>query len=86
LQHPDVLAVQQNILAACVRHGVAAGIHVLSLGDEQLQRRLAEGFRFIACGIDTLFIQQGCRAMLEQFSSRHNGKTAEVNRLQIAIT
>jgi 2-dehydro-3-deoxyglucarate aldolase len=85
LQHPDVLAVQQNILAACLRHGVAAGIHVLSVEDEQLQQRLAEGFRFIACGIDTLFIQHGCRAMLEQVATQNIEKITPKGQLRVVL-
>jgi len=32
---------------------------------DEVRRRLGEGFRFIACGIDTLFIREGCRQMLK---------------------
>jgi 2-keto-3-deoxy-L-rhamnonate aldolase RhmA len=69
LSHPDVLAAQQEILAACLRHGVAPGIHVVPVDAKELKRRVEQGFRFVACGIDTLFIQYGCRAMLSHFSS-----------------
>lgn len=68
LAHPDVLAAQQAILDACRRHGVAPGIFVPIEADE-VERRVAQGFRFIACGIDTVFIQQGCRAMLKKRAS-----------------
>ncbi len=64
-QHPDVLAVQGKILDACKRRGVAPGIHVVSVDKQELARRIAQGFRFIACGLDTMFIQHGCRAMLK---------------------
>jgi len=30
-----------------------------------VRRRIRQGFRFIACGIDTLFVREGCRAMLK---------------------
>jgi len=69
LSHADVLAAQQEILAACLRHGVAPGLHVVSVDAEELKRRVTQGFRFLACGIDTLFIQHGCRAMLSHLSS-----------------
>jgi hypothetical protein len=29
-----------------------------------LDRRIEAGYRFIACGLDTLFIMQGCGQML----------------------
>lgn len=64
-QHPDVAAAQQTILKACQRHGVAPGLHVVSVDADEVRARIAEGFRFIACGIDTLFIREGCRSMLK---------------------
>lgn len=64
LTHPDVLQAQQNILDACARNHVAPGIHVVPVDAGEVQRRLTQGFRFIACGLDTLFIQEGCRKML----------------------
>jgi 2-keto-3-deoxy-L-rhamnonate aldolase RhmA len=64
LQHPEVLAAQQKVLTACLRHGVAPGIHVVSTEPEELQHCLGQGFRFVACGLDTLYLQQGCRKML----------------------
>ena len=65
LNHPDVLAAQQTILDACRRQNVAAGIHVVPVDADEVRRRLDAGFRFIACGIDTLFIREGCRQMLK---------------------
>jgi len=65
LQHPDVLAAQETILDACRRRQVAAGIHVVPVDAGEVQRRIQQGFRFIACGIDTLFVREGCRTMLK---------------------
>ena len=65
LQHPDVLAAQAVILDACQRHHVAPGIHVVSVAPEEVRQRMAQGFRFIPCGIDTLFVREGCRTMLK---------------------
>jgi len=64
LEHPDVRAAQQAILAACRKQNVAAGIHIVSVDAAEVRRRRAEGFRFIVCGIDTLFVREGCRQML----------------------
>ncbi len=66
LDHPRVVAAQQTILDACRRQGVAAGIHVVAIDPDALQDRIAAGYRFIACGLDTLFIMHGCRHMLGQ--------------------
>jgi 2-dehydro-3-deoxyglucarate aldolase len=64
LDHPDVLAAQASILDACLASGVAPGIHVVPVDPDEVRRRLDQGFRFIPCGLDTLFIREGCRRML----------------------
>jgi 2-dehydro-3-deoxyglucarate aldolase len=65
LQHPDVLAAQQVVFDACRRHNVAPGIHVAPVDPDDLKRRLAQGFLFVPCGIDTSFVREGCRIMLK---------------------
>ena len=60
ISHPDVLEAQQTLLAACKRHGVPAGIHVVPVDGNEVSRRIDEGFRFIACGIDTEFLAIRC--------------------------
>ena len=71
LDHVDLLSAQQKLVDACKMHNVPAGIHVVSVDNAQLKKRIEQGMRFIACGIDTLFIRHGCRIMLEGF--RENG-------------
>ena len=65
LDHPEVRAAQQAIFEACQRQKVAAGIHVVPVDPGEVRRRVEAGFRFIACGVDTLFIREGCRRVLE---------------------
>ena len=65
LDHPGVRAAQQAVLDACQRQKVAAGIHVVAVDPEEVRRRVEAGYRFVACGIDTLFIREGCRRMLK---------------------
>ena len=69
--HPDVLAAQQTLLAACQRHGVPAGIHVVPVDGDEVSRRIGQGFRFIACGIDTEFLLFAARHMLQEVE-RHD--------------
>ena len=64
LDHPDVQAAQQTILDACKKQGVAAGIHVVAVDPDEVRRRIEQGFRFVACSLDTAFIIHGCRAIL----------------------
>ncbi|MDD4869392.1 MAG: aldolase/citrate lyase family protein [Kiritimatiellae bacterium] len=65
LYHPDVLAAQQMILDACKRQNVVAGIHLVQADPESVRQRIDQGFRFIAGGIDTLFIREGCQQVLK---------------------
>ncbi len=64
LDHPDVQSAQREILDACRRHGVAPGIHVVSVDPDEIRRHVELGFRFVPCGLDTLFLMEGCRAVL----------------------
>ncbi len=64
LNDPEVVAAQQRILGACRAHGVAAGIHVVPIDPQQVRQRVAEGFCFVACGLDTGMLIHGCRTML----------------------
>ena len=66
LDDPRVLAAEQKILAACCRHGVAPGYHVVAPERRRIDERIAAGYRFIGCSLDTHFIMQGCRDMLHQ--------------------
>jgi 2-keto-3-deoxy-L-rhamnonate aldolase RhmA len=58
------LAAQASILEACLESGVAPGLHVVPVDPAEVRRRLDQGFRFLPCGLDTLFIREGCRRML----------------------
>lgn len=69
LDHPEVLTAQQTILDACKARGIPAGIHVVAVDRAALKRRIEQGFRFLACGIDTEFIMAGCRTMLRDIKA-----------------
>lgn len=64
LDHPDVLAARESLLRASLRHGVAPGFHVVPTEPDRVRDAVKAGFRFIALGLDTHFIIDGCRRML----------------------
>jgi len=66
LDHPDVLAAEQKILAACRRQNIAPGYHVVPPERQRIDERIAAGYRFIGCSLDTHFIMHGCRALLKR--------------------
>jgi 2-dehydro-3-deoxyglucarate aldolase len=49
----DALA---RIAATCRDHGIACGLHVVAPDAKMLERRVAEGYRFIAYSIDAVFL------------------------------
>jgi len=53
---PAFIAALESIRTRCREYGVACGIHVVAPDRAELQQRLAEGYRFIAYSIDTVFL------------------------------
>lgn len=65
LDHPEVAAAQEKVLDACRRHGIPAGIHCVPMRSELVQQRIDDGYRFIACSMDTEMLMHGCREILK---------------------
>lgn len=55
--HPDFTAALNLIEAKAKAHGLAPGIHVVQPDANVARARIAEGYTFIAYGIDSLFLQ-----------------------------
>jgi len=53
-----------RVSEACAQAGKSAGIHVVIPTPEGIAEALANGFTFIAVGVDTIFLDQGARAAL----------------------
>lgn len=62
--HPRMIEAEQEILAACQRHGVAAGIHIVQPDSAALAQRRQAGYRFIAYSLDITFLMTACRQAL----------------------
>jgi 2-dehydro-3-deoxyglucarate aldolase len=54
--HPDFTSLVSRILAKAQLHRIAGGIHVVAPSREQLEQRLAEGYRFLAYSIDAVML------------------------------
>lgn len=54
--HPDFVSVMQSIQDACKKHGARMGLHIVKPDARALQREIAAGSRFIAYGIDSVFL------------------------------
>ena len=59
--HPDFIAVMQRIQDTCSRHGAKMGVHVVEPDPTELVRRVQQGYRFIAYGIDAVFLWQSAQ-------------------------
>ena len=66
LDDPQVLAAERKILAACRRQGIAPGYHVVPPERARIDERLAAGYRFIGCSLDTQLLMHGCRMLLRK--------------------
>ncbi|MCW5548212.1 MAG: hypothetical protein KIT44_04540 [Opitutaceae bacterium] len=58
--HPDYVAARAQILAACARHSVTPGIHVIQPDVAQAKARIAEGYRFLAYSLDIAMLTTAC--------------------------
>ena len=54
--HPDVKAAMQRIVDACARNNARMGLHIVKPDPDELQRQIEAGSRFIAYGIDSVFL------------------------------
>lgn len=53
-----------QVAAACRRAGKAAGIHVVIPSAQAIEQAIAEGFTFVALGVDTVFLRDAARQAL----------------------
>lgn len=56
-EHPDFTGAMQSILSRARNSGVPVGIHVVEPSRMQLDRRVAEGYRFLAYSIDSVMLR-----------------------------
>lgn len=61
-RHPQMQAAEDRVLEAAQASGIAAGLHLVHPDPVELERRVAQGFRFIAYGVDILFLGDSARA------------------------
>lgn len=59
--HPDFQAAMRRIHDVCRRHRPLMGLHIVQPDPAELERQIAQGSRFIAYGIDSVFLWHGAR-------------------------
>ena len=65
-EHPDMLAAMERITQVVRRGGKPGGLHVVEPDPEELQRRVDEGYRFLAYSVDIRMLDVACRQGLGQ--------------------
>jgi 2-keto-3-deoxy-L-rhamnonate aldolase RhmA len=62
--HERVTEGCRRILKACRRSGKTAGLHVVRPAEGAIERAVADGFNFIALGVDTVFLRRASQEAL----------------------
>lgn len=64
-EHPDYLAAKATVLAACERHGIAPGVHVVQPDVDEVLQSIDKGYRLIAYSLDITMLNHMSRTGLE---------------------
>jgi len=64
LKHPKMVAAYEQIIAACRKHGVAAGVHLMDL--EWAKEWIGKGMRFLTYHSDVRFMMDAAKAANRQ--------------------
>jgi len=62
---PAVQDACATVVEACRRHGKSSGLHVVMPDPEAIHKAIADGFTFLALGVDAVFLSEAARAALE---------------------
>lgn len=63
--HPLLLSAYRSVVKAAEKAGKTAGIHVVIPKEETIIRAINDGFKFIALGMDDVYLDQGSREALK---------------------
>ena len=72
LNHPKMLEALATVRRAKENIGTVAGVHVVQPLAADVRRKMEEGYRFIAFGIDYLFMLKTARSSLEEIRRSQN--------------
>ncbi len=62
--HPVIRDACRTVIDACATHGKSAGLHLVKPTPENIAQTIADGFTFIALGVDMVFLDQAARSAL----------------------
>lgn len=67
IEHPDVQDAIQHVAATCFDAGMPIGIFGITA--EAVQTYIAQGFRFIVCGVDTIMLGDAASQLLQRLKN-----------------
>ncbi len=65
---PIIVEACAKVAQSCLKHGKAAGQHIVTPTQENVAAAKRQGYTFIALGMDTYFLASGVRSALEMFN------------------
>lgn len=71
--HPSYLEAKNRILAACQRHGIAPGIHIVQPDAPALVAHAQEGYRLLAYSLDITMLTTACTTGLAHIREKLKG-------------
>lgn len=63
--HPLVLEAMRRVAESCQKYAKLAGQHIVVPTADNIHQAIQDGYQFLALGMDTFFLQQGARQVLE---------------------
>jgi 2-dehydro-3-deoxyglucarate aldolase len=69
LNHPKMEEAIAFTLKTCIEKGILPGIHVVQPEAEQINERIRQGYRFIACSVDITMISVMSTKLLKELKS-----------------
>jgi 2-keto-3-deoxy-L-rhamnonate aldolase RhmA len=75
--HPVIQNACRKVVEACEKHGKAAGLHLVNPTPETISKTIADGFTFIALGVDMVFLNNAARQALH---TSHNALDSQNRR------
>lgn len=74
-QSPIILNAMKLVVSACRAHGKPAGIHQVGLDEQQIKNVFADGFSFVAVGMDNVFLGKGLKETMDILEIIRKGKS-----------
>jgi 2-dehydro-3-deoxyglucarate aldolase len=75
IDHQVIKDACRTVVDACSRHNKSAGLHLVHPTPEAIIQTLADGFTFIALGVDMVFLNQAASFALGSARQAHEAKT-----------